>query len=77
MTLADAIRNQVTGRTSWARSKKGNLYRVTKDGTLLTIFKRRDEGYGLCIFAVERGTEYSSDWWETEEEAIQAVDEEW
>ena len=63
----------------WKPLKKGNLYRRLVDGRTATVFMYRSGekagGFGYCIYDDLLGSRFSDSWWETEEEAINAANE--
>lgn len=65
----------------WMRSKKGNLYRRYWNGTTVTVFcyrsGRREGLFGHCVFTDDEGVMYADDAWDTEQEAMEAADDEY
>lgn len=56
----------------WRRSAKGNLWtRLSEDGPTITVFRKRQGGYGYCIYT--DAPAYSPGAYETEQEAQEAA----
>jgi hypothetical protein len=58
--------------SGFRRNRKGNLWREW-EGWILTVFRRRNGRYGWCIASEERGTDYSPETYDTEDEALAAL----
>lgn len=58
----------------WRRSQRGNLYKCLKDGTVVTIFKRKDYTFTFCVYDSNFGsTRWSEHRWASEHDALEAA----
>ncbi|KKN04011.1 hypothetical protein LCGC14_1101740 [marine sediment metagenome] len=73
-TVEDVLQELDEFRESFARSRKGNLWRHW-EGKTLTVFKRKDGYFGWCVSDSE-GTRFSRGAFEEEVDAVDALADE-
>ena len=58
-----------------AKSKRGNLYLLRKDGTLITIYRRKDGRFGIATKSEEWGFRIAPEIFALPSDAKRMVDE--